>query len=57
MLTPLSVQLRGYLQQSADPQGVAVASLLVIIALVLIFICDRIAGINWLFGVRKTTVS
>jgi ABC-type spermidine/putrescine transport system permease subunit II len=45
-VTPLSVQLRGYLQQSADPQGVAVASLLVIIALVLIFICDRIAGID-----------
>jgi hypothetical protein len=57
MLTPLSVQIRGYLQQSADPQGVAVASLLVIIALVLIFICDRIAGIDWLFGIRKTTVS
>ncbi len=56
-MTPLSVQLRGYLQQSADPQGAAVASLLIIIAFVLIFIGDRIAGIDWLFGIRKTTVS
>ncbi len=56
-VTPLSVQLLGYLQQSADPQGAAVASLLVIIAFVLIFACDRIAGIDWLFGIRKTTVS
>jgi putative spermidine/putrescine transport system permease protein len=52
-VTPLSVQLLGYVQQSADPRGAAVASLLVIVAFVLIFICDRIAGIDWLFGIRK----
>jgi putative spermidine/putrescine transport system permease protein len=52
-VTPLSVQLLGYVQQSADPRGAAVASLLVIVAFVLIFVCDRIAGIDWLFGIRK----
>jgi putative spermidine/putrescine transport system permease protein len=54
-VTPLSVQLLGYVQQSADPRGAAVASLLVVIAFVLIFICDRIAGIDWLFGIRKAS--
>jgi hypothetical protein len=31
--------------------------LLAIIAVVLIFIRDGIAGIDWLFGIRETTVS
>ena len=52
-VTPLSVQLLGYVEQSADPRGAAVASLLMIVAFLLIFICDRIAGIDWLFGIRK----
>ena len=52
-VSPLSVQLLGYVQQSADPRGAAVASLLMIVAFVLIFVCDRIAGIDWLFGIRK----
>jgi putative spermidine/putrescine transport system permease protein len=52
-VTPLSVQLLNYVQQSADPLGAAVASLLVIIAFILIVVCDRIVGIDWLFGIRK----
>jgi len=53
-VSPLSVQLLNYVQQSADPLGAAVASLLVIIAFVLIAACDRMVGIDWLFGMRKT---
>lgn len=52
-VSPLSVQLLGYVQQSADPRGAAVASILMLVAFVLIFVCDRIAGIDWLFGIRK----
>jgi len=52
-VTPLSVQLLNYVQQSADPLGAAVASLLVIIAFILIVVCDSIVGIDWLFGIRK----
>ncbi len=54
-VTPLSVQLLNYVQQSADQLGAAVASLLVIIAFVLIVVCDRIVGIDWLFGIRRAT--
>lgn len=54
-VTPLSVQLLNNVQQSADPLGAAVASLFVIIAFVLIVVCDRIVGIDWLSGIRKAT--
>jgi putative spermidine/putrescine transport system permease protein len=49
---PLSVTLFSYIEQNADPQGAAVSSLLVLIAMVLLAICDRIVGIGWLFGIR-----
>jgi len=52
-VSPLAVQLLGYVQQTTDPRGAAVASLLMVVALVLIFICDRIACIDWLFGIRR----
>lgn len=52
-VTPMSVRLLGYVQESADPLGAAVASLLVIAAFALIFLCDRIAGIDFLFGIRR----
>jgi len=50
---PLSVALFSYIEQNADPLGAAVSSLLVLIAMVLLAICDRIIGIGWLFGIRK----
>jgi putative spermidine/putrescine transport system permease protein len=50
---PLSVTLFSYIEQNADPQGAAVSSLLVLIAMVLLAICDRIVGIGWLFGIRE----
>lgn len=49
---PLSVTLFSYIEQNADPQGAAVSSLLVLIAIVLLVACDRIVGIGWLFGIR-----
>ena len=42
-----------YIEQNADPLGAAVSSLLVIIAVVLLAIADRIVGIGWLFGIRS----
>lgn len=54
-VSPLSVQLLGYVQQSADPLGAAVASMLVIVAFALILLCDRIAGLDWLFGIRRAS--
>lgn len=51
--TPLPVQLFSYIEQNADPLGAAVASILVIIAGFGLFICDRIVGIDWLFGLRS----
>lgn len=50
---PLSVTLFSYIQQNADPEGAAVSSLLVLIAMVLLAICDRVVGIGWLFGIRE----
>jgi putative spermidine/putrescine transport system permease protein len=52
---PLSVALFSYIEQNADPLGAAVSSLLVLIAMVLLTICDRIIGIGWLFGIRKAS--
>ena len=49
--SPLSVTLFSYIEQNADPQGAAVSSLLVIIAVLLLAIADRIVGIGWLFGI------
>lgn len=49
---PLSVTLFSYIEQNADPLGAAVSSLLVLIAIVLLTIGDRIVGIGWLFGIR-----
>ena len=54
-LQPFSFRLLGYVQQSANPLGAAAASLLVLIALALLFACDRIVGINWLFGIKSET--
>ena len=53
-VSPLAVQLVGYAQQTADARGAAVASLLMVVAFVLIFICNCIAGIDWLFDIRRT---
>lgn len=50
---PFSVKLMGHVEQNADPLGAAVASVLVIIAFVVMLICDRIAGIHWMFGIRS----
>ena len=50
--SPLSVSLFSYIEQNADPLGAAVSSLLVLIAMALLAISDRIVGIGWLFGIR-----
>ena len=50
--SPLSVTLFSYIEQNADPLGAAVSSLLVLIAVVLLAIADRMVGIGWLFGIR-----
>jgi putative spermidine/putrescine transport system permease protein len=49
---PLSVTLFSYIEQNADPQGAAASSLLVLIAMALLAISDRIVGVGWLFGIR-----
>lgn len=51
--TPLPVQLFSYIEQNADPLGAAVASILVLLASLMIFICDRAVGIEWLFGIKQ----
>jgi putative spermidine/putrescine transport system permease protein len=53
--TPLPVQLFSYIEQNADPLGAAVASILVLLASAVILICDRIVGIEWLFGIKQRT--
>lgn len=50
--SPLSVTLFSYIEQNADPQGAAVSSLLVMIAVILLALADRMVGIGWLFGIR-----
>lgn len=50
--TPLPVALFSYIEQNADPLGAAVASLLVLLALLLMFVCDRAVGIEKLFGLK-----
>ena len=55
-VSPLSVQLLGYVQQSAGPLGAALASLLVRAAFAAIFVCDKTAGIDFLFGIRRGTL-
>lgn len=54
-LQPFSFRLLGYVEQNANPLGAAAASVLVLIALLLLFACDRIVGINWLFGIKSET--
>ena len=54
---PFSVKLMGHVEQNADPLGAAVASVLVIIAFVVLLVCDRIAGIHWMFGIRSGSES
>jgi putative spermidine/putrescine transport system permease protein len=54
--TPLPVQLFSYIEQNADPLGAAVASILVLLASLAILICDRIVGIEWLFGIKQRAV-
>jgi putative spermidine/putrescine transport system permease protein len=49
---PFSVKLMGHVEQNADPLGAAVASILVILAFVVLLVCDRIAGIDWMFGIK-----
>ncbi len=51
--TPLPVQLFSYIEQNADPLGAAVATVLVALAAGLMLICDRIVGIEWLFGIKQ----
>ncbi|BEV46809.1 ABC transporter permease [Afipia carboxidovorans] len=51
--TPLPVQLFSYIEQNADSLGAAAASLLVLLACLAVFICDRIVGIEWLFGAKQ----
>lgn len=51
--TPLPVQLFSYIEQNADPLGAAVASILVLLAAALMFVCDRVVGIGWLFGIKQ----
>jgi putative spermidine/putrescine transport system permease protein len=50
--TPLPVQLFSYIEQNADAIGAAAASLLVLLACAAVFICDRLVGIEWLFGIK-----
>lgn len=54
--TPLPVQLFSYIEQNADPLGAAVAAILVLMASVAIFICDRAVGIEWLFGIKSRVI-
>lgn len=54
--TPLPVQLFSYIEQNADSLGAAAASLLVLLASVTVFICDRLVGIEWLFGAKQKSV-
>jgi putative spermidine/putrescine transport system permease protein len=51
--TPLPVQLFSYIEQNADSLGAAAASLLVLLACAAVFICDRLVGIEWLFGAKQ----
>jgi putative spermidine/putrescine transport system permease protein len=51
-VVPFSVKLMSHVEQNADPLGAAVASVLVLIALAVLFVCDRIAGIDWMFGIK-----
>jgi putative spermidine/putrescine transport system permease protein len=51
--TPLPVQLFSYIEQNADSLGAAAASLLVLLACGAVFICDRLVGIEWLFGAKS----
>jgi putative spermidine/putrescine transport system permease protein len=51
--TPLPVQLFSYIEQNADSLGAAAASLLVLLACGAVFICDRLVGIEWLFGAKQ----
>jgi putative spermidine/putrescine transport system permease protein len=50
--TPLSVWIFSYIEQNSDPLASAVSSILVILAAIAIFICDRLVGLDWLFGLR-----
>jgi putative spermidine/putrescine transport system permease protein len=50
--TPLSVWIFSYIEQNSDPLASAVSSILVILAAVAIFVCDRLVGLDWLFGLR-----
>lgn len=49
---PLSVRLFSYILQNADPLGTAVSSILVLIALALIFVCDWLVGISWVLALQ-----
>ncbi len=51
--TPLPVQLFSYIEQNADSLGAAAASLLILLACLAVFICDRLVGIEWLFGAKQ----
>lgn len=51
--TPLPVQLFSYIEQNADSLGAAAASLLILLACIAVFICDRLVGIEWLFGAKQ----
>lgn len=51
--TPLPVQLFSYIEQNADSLGAAAASILVLLASLAVFVCDRLVGIQWLFGIQN----
>lgn len=51
--TPLPVQLFSYIEQNADSLGAAVSTLLILLACIAVFICDRLVGIEWLFGAKQ----
>ncbi|HVI30142.1 ABC transporter permease [Hansschlegelia sp.] len=51
--TPLPVQLFSYIEQNADSVGAAAASVLVLLACLAVLICDRLVGIEWLFGIER----
>lgn len=51
--TTLPVRIFSYLEQNSDPFAAAVSTILVGIAFALLFIADRLVGLDQLFGVRR----
>ncbi len=51
--TPLPVQLFSYIEQNADFSRSSCRFIIGVIRLRAVFICDRLVGIEWLFGVKQ----